>query len=63
VLTGPTVVALLVFFVYALQCVATVVVLRRESNSWRWPAVALGYMSLLAWVMAWLARTVATALT
>lgn len=63
VLTGPTMVALLVFFVYALQCVATLVVMRRESNSWRWPAVALGYMSALAWVMAWLARTVAEALT
>lgn len=61
--TPPTTVALLVFFVYAMQCAATLVVMRRESNSWRWPALALGYMSALAWVTAWLARTVTAALT
>ena len=44
--------ALLVFFMYALQCMSTVAVLRRESGSWKWPAVAFGYMFVLAWTLA-----------
>ena len=58
---APTIAALLVFFMYALQCMSTVAVLRRESGSWRWPLVAFGYMFALAWTMAWLARTVVAA--
>ena len=47
---------------YALQCMSTVAVMRRESGSWRWPAIAFGYMFVLAWSMAWLAKTVTAAL-
>jgi len=63
VFTAPTIVALLVFFVYALQCMSTIAVLRRESNSWRWPALAFVGFGSVAWVMAWLARTIAMAVT
>ncbi len=55
---APTIAALLVFFMYALQCMSTVGVLRRESGSWKWPALAFGYMFVLAWVLALAARTV-----
>jgi len=55
---APTIAALLVFFMYALQCMSTVAVLRRESGSWKWPALAFGYMFALAWTLALLARTV-----
>ena len=55
---APTIAALLVFFMYALQCMSTVAVLRRESGSWKWPAVAFGYMFVLAWTLALLAKTV-----
>jgi ferrous iron transport protein B len=49
---GPgTVAALLVFFVFALQCTSTLAVLRRETNSWRWPAFAFGYLLALAWTL------------
>ncbi len=61
--TAPVVAALLVFFLYALQCMSTVGVLRRESGSWRWPAIAFGYMFVLAWSLAWVARTVVEAVT
>jgi ferrous iron transport protein B len=54
--TPPTVAALLVFFVYALQCMSTVAVMRRETNSWRWPAFAWAYMFVLAWTMGFLAH-------
>lgn len=60
--TAPTVAALLMFFVYALQCMSTVGVMWRETGSWRWPAIAFVSMFALAWLMALLARTVVGAL-
>jgi len=49
VFDAPTVAALLVFFVFALQCMSTLAIMRRETNSWRWPAFAFGYMLALAY--------------
>ncbi|MFN8196067.1 MAG: ferrous iron transporter B [Nocardioidaceae bacterium] len=63
VFTAPTLAALLVFFVYALQCTSTIAIMRRESGSWRWPAIAFGYMFVLAWTLSWVARTVVGAMT
>ena len=54
--TAPTVVALLMFFAYALLCMSTVATIRRETNSWKWPMVAWGYLFALAWVAAFVAR-------
>lgn len=56
--TAPTTVALLIFFAYALLCMSTVAVIRRETNSWKWPLVAWGYMFILAWVAALIARNI-----
>jgi ferrous iron transport protein B len=50
-LTGIT---LMVFYVFALQCVSTVAVVRRETNSWKWPAFQWVYMGVLAWVLAFI---------
>ena len=55
---GATVAALLVFFVYALQCMSTVAVLRRETNSWKWPLIAFSSMFVLAYAGAFVARVV-----
>ena len=63
VFTAPTIAALLVFFVYALQCMSTIAVMRRETNSWRWSALAVSYMFVLAWGLAFVARHVTAALT
>jgi ferrous iron transport protein B len=41
--------SLLVFYVLAMQCLSTVVVVRRETNSWRWPLFQVAYMTALAW--------------
>jgi len=49
-------VALLVFFVFALQCMSTVAVMRRETAGWRWPALQFSYMLALAWVGAFIAN-------
>jgi hypothetical protein len=45
----PVALSLLVFFVFALQCTSTIVVMARETGSWRWPALALFYTYGLAW--------------
>lgn len=63
VFNTATVAALLVFFVYAMQCMSTLGVMRRETGTWRWPVIAFSYMGVLAWVMAFLVHTVVAALT
>ena len=47
--------ALLIFFAFAMQCMSTVAVVRRETGSWRWPLVQWGYMTGLAYVGALIA--------
>jgi len=44
--------SLMIFFVLACQCLATVAVVRRETASWRWPLFMFGYMTALAWAAA-----------
>ena len=53
-----TVIAILVFFVYALQCMATAGAMRRETGTWKWPIIAYTYMFATAWIMAALTRVV-----
>jgi ferrous iron transport protein B len=45
-------VTIMVFYVLALQCVSTIAVVRRETNSWKWPIFQWTYMAVLAWVLA-----------
>ena len=49
VYTTLVAVTLMVFYVFALQCVSTVAIVRRETNSWKWPAFQWLYMGALAW--------------
>lgn len=63
VFTPATVGALLVFFVFALQCVSTLAIMRRETNSWRWPAFAFTYLFVLAYSASFITHRVITALT
>ncbi len=44
--------ALVVFFAFALQCTSTLAIVRRETNSWKWPALQFCYMSVLAYLAA-----------
>ena len=43
-------VSLLVFFAFAMQCMSTLAVVRRETGGWKWPAIQFAYMSALAYV-------------
>src|SRR5690606_37427005 len=42
---------LMIFYVFAMQCISTLAVVKRETNSWRWPLFQLGYMTGFAWVV------------
>jgi ferrous iron transport protein B len=50
VFTVPVALSLMVFFALCCQCASTLVVIRRETNSWRWPLFTFVYMTVLAYV-------------
>jgi len=52
--TPLTAVTLMVFFVLAMQCMSTVAIVRRETNSWRWPLFMVAYMTTLAYAAAFI---------
>jgi len=62
VFTPATVGALLVFFVFALQCTSTLAIMRRETNSLRWPAFAFAYLLVLAYTASFVTHRALTAL-
>jgi ferrous iron transport protein B len=49
-LTPGGAVALLVFFAFAMQCISTIAVVRRETGGWKWPALQFTYMGVLAYI-------------
>ena len=59
----PTAYALLAWFVFAPQCLSTLAVVRRETNSWRYPLLMAAYLFGLAYLAAWLTFRISTALT
>jgi ferrous iron transport protein B len=46
--------SLLVFYVFAMQCMATLAVVKRETNSWKWPLLQLIFMGVVAYISAFL---------
>lgn len=50
----PAALSLMVFFALCAQCAATLAVMKRETNSWRWPAFTFVYMTTLAYVAAFI---------
>ncbi|MGH9674872.1 MAG: nucleoside recognition domain-containing protein, partial [Bryobacteraceae bacterium] len=61
-LTPGGAVALLVFFAFAMQCMSTLAVVRRETGGWKWPALQFAYMTGLAYLCAWGANRIVVAL-
>jgi ferrous iron transport protein B len=45
-----TAVSLLIFYAFALQCISTIAIVKRETKSWKWPAIQFAFMGVLAWV-------------
>jgi len=54
--------ALMIFFAFAMQCTSTIAVVRRETNSWKWPAIQFLYMLVLAYISAFAVNRIVTAL-
>jgi ferrous iron transport protein B len=54
-LTFGGAVALLIFFAFAMQCISTIAVVRRETGGWKWPILQFTYMGVLAYVGAFVA--------
>ena len=54
VFTLATAMSIMVFFALCAQCSATLMTIRRETNSWRWPVFSFAYMTTLAYIGAWL---------
>jgi ferrous iron transport protein B len=53
-------VALLVFFAFAMQCMSTIAVVKRETGGWRWPIIQFSYMTGMAYVFAFIANYAVT---
>ncbi len=50
VYTLATGISLMLFYAFAMQCVSTIAVVKRETKSWKWPAIQFAYMGVLAYV-------------
>jgi ferrous iron transport protein B len=59
VYTLATGLSLLIFYVFAMQCMSTLAIVKRETRSWKWPAVQFTYMLAMAWLGAWVAYVIA----
>ena len=57
-----TALSLIVWYVLACQCLSTLAVTRRETNSWKWPMVMLSYMTALAYASSYVTYHVAVGL-
>jgi ferrous iron transport protein B len=53
---------LMVFYVFAMQCMSTIAVVRRETNGWKWPAFQTLYMTGTAWILSFIVYHAGTAL-
>lgn len=55
--TLATGVSLMIFYVFAMQCMSTLAVVKRETRSWKWPLIQLFYMTGLAYILSLLTYT------
>jgi ferrous iron transport protein B len=60
-LTPGGAIALMIFFAFAMQCMSTIAVVRRETGGWKWPAIQFAYMTALAYGGAFVANRLVTA--
>jgi len=55
VYTLATGLSLMIFYVFAMQCMSTLAIVKRETKSWKWPIIQLLYMTALAYLMSFIA--------
>jgi len=51
----PTGISLLLFYALAMQCISTLAIVKKETNSWKWPLIQLVFMSGFAYIVALIA--------
>ncbi|MDX5321559.1 MAG: ferrous iron transporter B, partial [Bacteroidota bacterium] len=54
-ISAPTAVSLLFFYLFALQCVSTMVVMKKETGGWKWPIIQFFFMGVMAYLSAFAA--------
>ncbi len=52
--TPLTCLTLMIFYVFAMQCVSTIAVVKRETNGWKWPLFQTAYMTGTAWILSFI---------
>jgi ferrous iron transport protein B len=45
----------MLFYAFSMQCMSTLAIVKKETNSWRWPLLQLGLMTVIAYVTAFAA--------
>jgi ferrous iron transport protein B len=45
----PTGVSLMIFYAFAMQCMSTLAIVKKETNTWKWPLIQLIFMTILAY--------------
>ena len=55
--TTATGLSLIMFYVFAMQCMSTLAIVRRETKSWKWPWIQFMYLTVLAWVASFITYT------
>jgi ferrous iron transport protein B len=53
--TMATGISLMLFYLFAMQCMSTLAIVRRETRSWKWPAIQFVYMTTIAYIMSFIA--------
>jgi len=48
-------VSLMIFYLFAMQCMSTLAIVKRETRTWKWPVIQLIYMTGIAYLMSFIA--------
>ncbi len=50
--------SLMIFYAFAMQCMSTLAIVKKETNSWKWPLLQLGFMTGVAYIFSWAVYTI-----
>ena len=50
--------SLMIFYAFAMQCMSTLAIVKKETNSWKWPLLQLGFMTGVAYIFSWVVYTI-----
>jgi ferrous iron transport protein B len=54
VYTKATGYSLMIFYLLAMQCMSTLAIVKRETGTWKWPLIQLGYMTVIAYILSFI---------